>query len=168
LVTNKKGKESQKMAGDEIIIAPHYDDEIIGCFEILMRKPIVIYTDPSDQKRKEECHRLFKEEHLVKAQYFSFNIPPNLLDPKNTYYFPDPVYEVHPSHRKWGAVGESMLRSGFNIIFYSIQMNAPYIHEVEKPNEKKRLLDLVYPSQISLWDCDAKYYLFEGRCKWLM
>jgi len=155
------------MAGDEIIIAPHYDDEIIGCFEILERRPIVVYTDPHDPRRA-ESEKLFKEHRLVKAQYFSFNLPPNLLDPNNTYYFPDPIYEFHPSHRKWGAVGESMLRSGFDIIFYSIQMNAPYIHEVENSIEKWKLLDLVYPSQKSLWDHDKKYYLFEGRCKWLM
>lgn len=155
------------MAGEEIIVAPHYDDEIIGCFEILERRPIVFYTEPDDPRRG-EAEKLFKEKRLVKAQYFSFNIPPNLLDPSNTYYFPDPVYEIHPSHRKWGAVGESMLRSGFNIIFYSIQMNAPYIHEVENYIEKWKLLDSVYPSQKSLWNHDKKYYLFEGRCKWLM
>ncbi|GAF99918.1 unnamed protein product, partial [marine sediment metagenome] len=67
-----------------------------------------------------------------------------------------------------GAIGERVLRDGYNVIFYSIQMNTPYIHEVEAPEDKKRLLDLVYPSQISLWDNDAKYYLFEGRCKWIM
>ena len=156
------------MADDTIIIAPHCDDEIIGCYEILERKPIVLYVENNDQERQDEAQKLLKEHELVKAQFFFKDIPTSLMSPKNVYYFPDPIYEIHPAHRKWGSVGEAMLRSGFNVIFYSIQMNAPYIHEVKEPGEKKKLLDLVYPSQISLWDNDAKYYLFEGRCQWLL
>jgi len=156
------------MAGDQIIIAPHCDDEIIGCFEILNKNTIVVYTEPADQKRRDEAAKLLKDHQLVKGQLFFKDIPSTIMSPKNIFYFPDPAYEIHPAHRKWGSVGEAMLRSGFDVIFYSIQMNAPYIHETKEPGEKKRLLDLVYPSQINLWLNDAKYYLFEGRCKWIM
>lgn len=156
------------MAGDEIIIAPHCDDEIIGCYEILERKPIILYVEKADQKRQDEAIKLLREHELAKAQFFFQDIPTSLMNPKNTYYFPDPFFEIHWAHRKWGGVGEAMLRGGFNVIFYSIHMNTPYLHEVENPDEKKKLLDLVYPSQILLWQNDAKYYLFEGRCKWLI
>jgi hypothetical protein len=46
-------------------------------------------------------------------------------------------------------------------------MNAPYIHEVNLPDDKKYLLDQVYPDQKDLWKYDYKYFLFEGYCKWV-
>ena len=40
-------------------------------------------------------------------------------------------------------------------------MNDSYIQEYPNPEEKKRILDLYYPSQKGLWESDAKFYLFE-------
>jgi len=68
----------------------------------------------------------------------------------------------------WGMIGESMLRSGINIIFYNTNMNAPYIHELKDSKEKEELLNKVYPSQKSLWEYEKKYVLYEGRNKWIM
>ena len=80
---------------------------------------------------------------------------------------PDPVYELHPLHRQWGMVGETMARVGFDVIFYSTNMNAPYIHELAVADDKKELLNKVYPDQKSLWEYDHKYFLFEGYNKWI-
>jgi len=155
-----------------VIVAPHIDDEIIGCYEILTNQEVsiaVVYGETPDLIRKDEA-LAFKQKLLnVKMQYFSSqSIPPIFLNPKTTFYFPDPYFEIHPKHRMWGAIGESLLRNGLDIIFYSVNMNAPYIHEVEHWLKKKELLDEIYPSQKDLWTADAKYYLFEGRCKWLV
>jgi hypothetical protein len=46
-------------------------------------------------------------------------------------------------------------------------MTAPYIKEVEKPEEKEELLNKVYPDQKDLWKYEKKYVLFEGYCKWI-
>ena len=67
-----------------------------------------------------------------------------------------------------GALGETLLRDGYNVIFYSTSMNAPYLHEVIDSTQKEILLNNVYPSQKSLWEYEKKYILFEGRNQWIM
>jgi len=155
-----------------VIVAPHIDDELIGCFDIITTTVdhiFIVYGETPDVIRKEEAIA-FKDNFLnVRAQYFSSeSIPPIFLNPKTTFYFPDPYFEIHPKHRMWGAIGESLLRNGLEVIFYSVRMNAPYIYEVEHWLKKKELLDKIYPSQADLWKSDAKYYLFEGRTKWMV
>lgn len=158
------------MNGETIIIAPHPDDEIIGCFEILTREdiePIIIYTTKIDIVRTRETHALPHYTN-IKGQLYLYKVPQYLMQPENTFYFPDPIYEIHPAHRKWGAIGEDLLRKGLDVIFYTTNMTAPYIHEVQNPSEKARLLDRVYMSQKKMWEYEAKYFLFEGRCKWMI
>ena len=155
-----------------VIVAPHIDDELIGCFDIITTTVdhiFIVYGETPDVIRKEEAIA-FKDNFLnVRAQYFSSeSIPPIFLNPKTTFYFPDPYFEIHPKHRMWGAIGESLLRNGLEVIFYSVRMNTPYIYEVEHWLKKKELLDKIYPSQADLWKSDAKYYLFEGRTKWMV
>lgn len=154
---------------ETIIISPHFDDEIIGNFEILSNeifKPVIIYMQ-QDEKRKEEALKLKNHFNNIKVQIFQKNIPSIFLNPSNLMYFPDPIYEIHPEHRKWGAIGEDLFRKGFNIVFYTTNMNAPYMHEVKNFNDKKDLLDKIYPSQKDLWKYDHKYFLFEGRYRFL-
>ena len=104
----------------------------------------------------------------VKNIFFTTEIPPVYMDMGTQFYFPDPTTELHPDHRKWGGIGEQLLRQGFDVTFYTTNMNAPYMREVGNPEAKKRLLDAVYPSQKSLWEYDHKYFLFEGGCRWVM
>lgn len=154
---------------DYIIVAPHPDDEIISCYELLVKNkinPIIIYTCDIDDDRKKEALTLPKYID-VKAQLFNKEVPPNLITPFNTLFFPDPTYDVHPEHRKYGARGEELARKGIDVIFYTTNMAAPYIHEVADFKDKRHLLEKVYPSQKNLWKFDNKYFLFEGRCKWI-
>ncbi len=160
-----------------IIIAPHCDDEIIGCYEVLLKEiNIDIYfTEISDMNRLDEATRL--EEILnntrpkIERKINIFKGAPNIhkLSDSDIIYAPDPVNEIHPAHRYWGNVAEGILRKGFpNVIFYSTIMNAPYIHEVKTPWLKEQLLDRVYPSQSDMWKYEKKYILFGGYCKWIM
>lgn len=155
---------------ETIIISPHFDDEILGMYSILMNpliKPIIIYMQ-NDENRKKESLQLKKEIDNIQIQLFQKSIPTTFLNPNNVLYFPDHIYEFHPDHRKWGAYGEELLRQGLNVIFYSINMNAPYIHNINDPNGKRRLLEKVYPSQKSMWKFEHKYFIWEGRYRWLM
>ena len=154
---------------DLIIIAPHPDDEIIGAYKYLTKpgvRPIIIYSGDLDGARKESVLKL-KEHVDCKLQIFQMTVPQPFLHQANTYLFPDPIYELHPVHRSWGMMGEQLARNGFDVVFYSTNMNAPYIHEVPKPDEKRALLEKVYPDQGDLWEYDHKYFLFEGYCKWV-
>jgi hypothetical protein len=66
-------------------------------------------------------------------------------------------------------MAEKLLRdNGLEVIFYSTNMLAPYIHEVKEPDKKEEILTKVYPSQRSLWEFEKKYVIFEGRVKWLI
>jgi hypothetical protein len=160
--------EEKELKRDVIIAAPHPDDEIIGCYEILTSgiKPIIIYSGDMDADRRETVLKL-KEHVDCKLQLFLMTIPQTFLDMNNIFYLPDPIYETHPKHREWGFLGENLARNGFDVIFYNTTMNAPYIHECKDPEKKKELLDKVYPDQKSLWEYDHKYFLFEGYCKWI-
>jgi hypothetical protein len=149
-----------------IIVAPHGDDEIIGCFELLAQKPIILYdSECMDSNRKEEIQNLKK--YYEVEQWFSNQFIEEFEKDEFTVYIPDPVYEIHPRHKFWGQVGEQLARSGKDIIFYTTNMNTPYLHECKDPVGKKELLNLVYPSQEDLWKYEHKYFLFEGRCKWI-
>lgn len=153
-----------------VIMSPHPDDDVIGCYEVLLKekKVIVIYTEDIPQIRREESLELKKHFDNIGGQLFLRSVPPNLLNKESVLYYPDPIYDVHPSHRKVGAQGEELLRRGLNVVFYNTCMNAPYIHEVELPEQKEQVLEKVYSSQKSLWKYEKKYFLFEGRCKWLI
>jgi len=159
---------SEEKKKEIVIVAPHPDDEIIGCWEILKNeKPIIIYSGNTPLERREESTKL-KDHVKIKAQLFQMSIPTSFTNDQCTIYCPDPAYEINPEHRMWGMIGESMLRSGINIIFYNTNMNAPYIHELKDSKEKEELLNKVYPSQKSLWEYEKKYVLYEGRNKWIM
>jgi len=151
-----------------IIVAPHPDDEIIGCYEVLKaeKKPIIIYGGETESDRREEIKNV-KKFFDIKVQMFQNSMPGNLLQKENKFYFPDPSNEVHPEHRAYGFQGEGMARSGLDVTFYTTLMNVPYIHEVADPKDKKMLLESCYPSQADLWAYDHKYFLFEGYYKWI-
>ena len=155
------------MSGEIIIIAPHPDDEIIGTFEVLHSgiNPTIIYTEPIDDIRREELTNL-KDAFRIKDQLFLRQVPGLLLKKENIFFFPDPVYELHPAHRLSGSIGESFARNGYNVVFYNTNMNAPYIHESIDPTHKENTLNKIYPSQKSLWKYEKKYILFEGYYKW--
>lgn len=154
---------------DIIIIAPHCDDEIIGAYEILMKKEniIIIYSEDTESYRRETVLKLKEKLDHIKIQLFQNSIPSTFLNKHYRFFAPDPIYENHPKHREWGCYAEQLARNGFDVTFYNTIMNAPYIHEVQAFNAKKTLLNEVYPDQKSLWEYDHKYFLFEGYCKWL-
>lgn len=149
-----------------VIVAPHPDDEIIGCFEIVSNfKTMIIYDAETPHERRMEALNL-KNKFNIAMQVFMKSVPPPWLSIDTSFLFPDPIYEVHPLHRHWGQIGESLARNGKNVIFYNTIMNAPYIHELRNPEEKRRMLDEYYKSQSDLWMLDHKYFLFEGYNSW--
>ncbi len=160
------------MAKEIVILAPHPDDELIGCFEVIEQHEesgvVVLYPDvsvfPLWVSRGEKMtlplkmHPVMGDEcrqYLRKTEAY-------------TYLFPDPVYEYHPSHRKWGAIGEQLLREGLDVFFYSVNMSAPYVRETKSANRKRNMLNMYYPENGDLWKYEHKYFLFEGQVRWVV
>jgi len=160
-----------------VIVAPHPDDEIIGCFELMEKaitcsKDILILYPNSTQLP-------FWAQPWLRNQENPLQIKPIIADNCDAYLtdenlyndtqflLPDPIYEVHPEHRKYGTIGEQLLRNGADVIFYTVNMQAPYIREVQSPIQKRRMLELYYPQEADLWKYDHRYFLFEGQCKWI-
>ncbi len=87
-------------------------------------------------------------------------------------YAPDPYFEFHPHHRAAGFKAEEILRKNLMpiVIFYSINMQAPYIFPLAPVDSfvKESLLNDIYPHKADLWKYEKKYILFEGHCKWLV
>jgi len=152
------------MNTQHIILAPHSDDEIIGCFEILEKykgRCHIFFPDRETYKQAEKASELL---HYERHIFSDWNRYEHIA---NKFYFPDPIYELHPEHRKWGAFGEKLARNGFDVSFYVTNMLAPYIHEVKESTKKHNALNECYPMKQSLWHSDHKYFLFEGQCKWI-
>ena len=148
------------------ILAPHPDDELIGCYTLLSSRLVhkVYYFDGEDRKEEaENCSRIFGSfdyEFIKPAEAIeklSGNVEGILL-------MPDPS-ERHPLHKKVSQIGLMVVEQlKINYGFYSTEMTASYVWELDEKLkwEKKKCLELCYPSQRSLWENDWRYWLFEG------
>ena len=151
-----------------VIISPHPDDELIGCYTLFKRGLVrAVWYGETDEERMKNAERFGKEwgfEILYGKQlsfYQKFIIKE--VYPKNcVYLFPD-TNEKHPLHRFLSSVAQ---QSSYKIGYYSTDMNASYIRELSKKDQqaKRAMLDKYYPDQKSLWENDWRYFLFEGIC----
>ena len=157
-----------------VIVAPHPDDEVIGCHEALYKANYasVWYVEKINPKRESDALRISDIFNVFSMKIFKGDYEDLRKDISKfedlRYYFPDPYFETHPAHRAIGAIGEEFLRKGWDVIFYSTNMQAPYIHEVKDPKEKEWCLNRLYSSEKSLWEYEKKYVLFEGYCRWIL
>lgn len=151
-----------------VILAPHADDEIIGCFDVLSapnhRVSHVVYPNYAALQEAREMAEMFGVELALTGDLI------DVLKAGGTLFAPDPNYDYHPEHRRWGHTAERTARENndINVVWYNTNMNAPYIREVRRWKRKRDLLNKFYPAKSSLWEYDHRYYLFEGQCTWIM
>ena len=82
-------EDTVKKFGDIIIVSPHPDDEVIGCYEILENsnsKISIVYSDTVEPKRREEALSLKIMYENVKVQLFMQSIPSSLFNKETTFY----------------------------------------------------------------------------------
>lgn len=142
-----------------IILAPHIDDELIGCYSLIKDKKIdkVIYFFDTTEKRKKEANMLAKvydfEPFFVRSVNFclrEFSIYDVLYVPHQN--------DNHPHHKIINQFAKNLHNEKK---YYSIDMNTKF-NILDDGTQKKVLLDKYYKSQKKLWKNDAKYYLFES------
>ena len=159
-----------------LIIAPHPDDEIIGCFEILEKYSrtkkllYVMYAENFRQSIKSELIFGFKRLSFVNMRDALEQM--HKIGNLEVVYAPDPYFELHPLHREIGNEALYYRRRGFisRLIFYTTNMNAPYIRTLPEAavSNKRNSLNVAYPDKSDLWKYEHKYFLFEGRTEWLL
>jgi hypothetical protein len=153
-----------------VIIAPHADDEIIGCHSILVQGTVNIVAFPDSSgastEAKESSRRFGYDTKTFQTPKDITALAEQALAVNGLIFMPDPIYEYHPLHRQIGHIGESLAKLTTNVVFYSTKMNAPYIEEYDHPMIKKRDLDACYGDKKSLWEFDHRYFLFEGYNIW--
>lgn len=145
-----------------IVISPHPDDCLIGCYSLIKEKRIdaVLYIDPSPSRFA-----------LARAAGKALGFTVGLLEfgnlynylqknPSCTFLVPD-ASDNHILHK---AVNGVARLSGCKLGYYSTDMVASFIRElpIEEQQEKLSALNMYYPDQSSLWERDWKYFLFEG------
>lgn len=148
-----------------ILLAPHCDDELIGCHLSIKRGIIdlVVYVDPpvgrlkfADIAGKELGFSVgtvdFKDLHTFLERW---------NDLENHIIFVPDVADNHPRHKAVNLMGRM---SGCRLGYYSTDMNTGYTKELSNKDkkEKREMLNRYYPDQKSLWENNWKYFLFEG------
>lgn len=153
-----------------VIVAPHADDEIIGCHSVLLKGNVRSVLFPLGANGANECKQSRKRFDFVPEEFSIESdlraVAAKVSSDGGLIFFPDPIYDHHPEHRRIGHIGENLSRELYNVVFYNTRMNAPYICDYRNRHIKLRDLNECYPEKKSLWEYDHKYFLFEGYNIW--
>lgn len=148
-----------------IVIAPHADDEIIGCYSLIKKGLIdeVVYLDVTPERyrlARSAGRELGFRVRVVEYKDFQNFLYVNLNGWQATLLVPD-IADRHLLHK---AVNCAVRLSGCKLGYYTVDMNTGYTKELSKVDqqEKRVALNKYYPDQKSLWENDWRYFLFEG------
>ena len=78
--------QEQEPLVSTVIVAPHPDDEIIGCFEQLKNPAnniVIIYSGDTDADRRETVLKLKEKVPHIKIQLFQQSVPQTFLNKMN-------------------------------------------------------------------------------------
>jgi len=151
---------------ENVIIAPHPDDEIIGCWSLIKKGLIsrVIYLDATSERFR--AARSLGGAFNFVAELSSYRCLDKILSRRSstntliTYFVPD-ITDNHVLHKAANCIARL---SGCKLGYYSVDMIAGFVKELSEQDkkEKRAALNKYYPDQKSLWENDWKYFLFEG------
>lgn len=137
-----------------VILAPHLDDEIIGCFSILKKGDLVVYF--KDDYRADSINR---KGHPWTYELGHVNDDYPALRSDDVLYIPSRC-DYHPLHQAVNryAVGINHPKK----IWYSVEMNTPWLQEEENPKMKLDLFKTLYPGEVETICKNDKYFLFKS------
>lgn len=137
-----------------LIIAPHIDDETIGCWSVLNDPELevtVMWLNELTPERVKEAQSI----RLVDYHVFGAYDDEAFFSKFDAVYVPS-RRDWHPAHKEANAQFRKWATH-----YYSVDMKHGLFLGDEKAKAKRKALDEWFPSQASLWANDAKYYLFE-------
>jgi len=141
-----------------VILAPHVDDEVIGCFSLLELRQVsdVFYVFDITPARWDEA--------LDCSEKFGFNAHRDKIEldviPKDKILMVPSIFDQHPHHKALNAQSENFPNvKGY----YSVDMNVSPLTLLDEKERLRKFNTLVqlFPSQSKLFMSDAKYHLFE-------
>lgn len=143
----------------EYIFAPHLDDEIIGCYSIIKEVDYVIYftKDYREGILKESWVKALNLPTYIYKDDFNFNV----IKEEDTIYLPS-KYDYHPFHK---LVRNKYINYNCKKLFYSVEMNVPWLEEEEDKLGKLELLKKMYPNE-DLFIKNDKYWIFKSIKKY--
>ncbi len=143
-----------------LIIAPHIDDELIGCWSVFnsQNSVTIMWLYELYEERVKEGKSL--------ESYFS-NIEKLIIGKSSTLDYSDfeEIYvpscrDSHPDHRLANAAYRN-----YATHFYSVDMVGGIPMGRIPSGLKHKALNDIYPSQKVLWENNNKYFLFEAISK---
>ena len=143
---------------NKIVFAPHLDDEVIGCYSIWDEIDVVVYF------KKDYREKIVRD--IISNKTSTQKFPRYIhiddfifadLTTTDTVYLPS-KYDFHPLHKE---VRNKFLILPCKKMFYSVEMNVPWLEEEKDSEGKLKLLKLLYPGE-DLFINNAKYYLFNS------
>jgi hypothetical protein len=144
-----------------VILAPHVDDEVIGCFRVLnlgLVTDVVYFYDLTPERivEAQNCAKRFGF-----TPHFAANGELFMFSPDHIILIPN-IADQHPHHKKVNQFGRSAFKQHTKQ-FYSVDMNVPYeILSSGMQQNKLSVLRELFPSQDSLFAND-KYSFFESN-----
>lgn len=134
-----------------IVFAPHLDDEIIGCWGEVWDECIYWYKDY--RAALPHVNGSFFSQTYRHISQFDYR---ELLD-TDVVFLPS-RYDLHPLHREVNEYGKGLL---CRKLFYSVEMNVPWLEEEPHPQDKRRTFSKLYPDEVPRLT-DPKYFLFRS------
>ena len=138
-----------------IVFAPHLDDEIIGCYSVLQDIDLIVYFTKDYREESLQAVKNKRKFFGKVVTYMHFDSWDKQTTEEDIIYLPS-KYDYHPEHKKVRNIGLSFLGKK---MFYSVEMNVPWLEEEIDPTTKEEVFDLYYPAESMLND---KYWLFKS------
>ena len=138
----------------KIILAPHLDDEIIGCFSVMNEVDKVVYYTYDYRESQINKFPIEWQDKYVRGDAFDLSA----LGSGDIVYVPS-RFDLHPFHK---VVRHKILDNHkVTKMFYSIDMNVPWLEEEQEPRRKLDVLKQMFPGE-DLFEKNAKYWLFKS------